>query len=134
MTKRRNLDYFLEAEPPADRRQASSDPLPLPTLDERVTFYLNAIHGPREFTGKERAEAHNVLLDTMAANTETLDVPGPDPLPREGMRGQVKAPSNDPLAGLARLIGQSDPFGEYGAAGRPTSRPSADYSDWSNQP
>src|SRR5215510_1700613 len=50
------------------------------------------------------------------------------------VRGQAKAPNNDPLAELARLIGQSDPFGEYGAAGRPTSRPSADYSDWSNQP
>jgi hypothetical protein len=50
------------------------------------------------------------------------------------VRGQVKAPSNDPLAELARLIGQTDPFGEYGrAAGRPTSRPPAEYSDWSNQ-
>ena len=51
------------------------------------------------------------------------------------VRGQAKAPSNDPLAELARLIGQTDPFGEYGrAAGRPTSPPPAEYPDWSNQP
>src|SRR5262245_9510970 len=51
------------------------------------------------------------------------------------VRGQSKAPSNDPLAELARLIGQTDPFGEYGrAAGRPTSPPPAEYPDWSNQP
>jgi SPOR domain len=51
------------------------------------------------------------------------------------VRGQAKAPSNDPLAELARLIGQTDPFGEYGrAAGRPTSPLPAEYPDWSNQP
>src|SRR5262245_28700704 len=51
------------------------------------------------------------------------------------VRGQAKAPSNDPLAELARLIGQTDPFGEYDrAAGRPTSPPPAEYPDWSNQP
>src|SRR5262245_47775741 len=51
------------------------------------------------------------------------------------VRGQAKSPNNDPLAELARLIGQTDPFGEYGrVAGRPTSRPSAEYSDWSTQP
>jgi SPOR domain len=51
------------------------------------------------------------------------------------VRGQAKAPSSDPLAELARLIGQTDPFGEYGrAAGRPTSPPPAEYPDWSNQP
>src|SRR5262245_121937 len=50
------------------------------------------------------------------------------------VRGQAKAPSNDPLAELARLIGQTDPFGEYGrVAGRPTSPPPAGHSDWSNQ-
>src|SRR5262245_30001849 len=52
------------------------------------------------------------------------------------VRGQAKGPSNnDPLAELARLIGQTDPFGEYGrAAGRPTSPPPAEHPDWSNQP
>jgi|RhiMetStandDraft_4_1073278.scaffolds.fasta_scaffold08655_2 hypothetical protein len=51
------------------------------------------------------------------------------------VRGQAKAPSNDPLAELARLIGQTDPFGEYGrVAGRPTSPPPAEYPDWSNRP
>jgi len=51
------------------------------------------------------------------------------------VRGQAKAPSNDPLAELARLIGQTDPFGEYGRTpGRPSTPPAAEYPDWSNQP
>ncbi|HEU5445496.1 MAG TPA: SPOR domain-containing protein, partial [Pseudolabrys sp.] len=29
-------------------------------------------------------------------------------------RGTGKTPGSDPLAELARLIGQTDPFGEYG--------------------
>jgi hypothetical protein len=51
------------------------------------------------------------------------------------VRGQAKAPRNDPLAELARLIGQTDPFGEYGRTpGRPTTPPPAEYPDWSDQP
>ena len=38
-----------------------------PTLDERVTLYLRAIHGEREYTAKERSAARIVLLDAMAA-------------------------------------------------------------------
>src|SRR5262249_7524012 len=43
------------------------DVLPVPTLDERVTLYLRAIHGNREFTEEERSNARNALLDSMAA-------------------------------------------------------------------
>ena len=51
------------------------------------------------------------------------------------MRGQAKTSANDPLAELARLIGQTDPFGEYGrAASRPASPPPAEYSNWSSRP
>jgi hypothetical protein len=42
--------------------------LPVPTLDERVSLYLRAVHGNREFTEEERSNARNVLLDSMAAD------------------------------------------------------------------
>ncbi|TMJ92550.1 MAG: hypothetical protein E6G76_00120 [Alphaproteobacteria bacterium] len=38
----------------------------IPTLDQRVTLYLRAVHGEREYTAKERSAARIVLLDTMA--------------------------------------------------------------------
>jgi hypothetical protein len=41
--------------------------LPVPTLDERVFFYLRAVHGTRDFTEDERSNARNVLLNSMAA-------------------------------------------------------------------
>ena len=51
------------------------------------------------------------------------------------VRGQAKTSANDALAELARLIGQTDPFGEYGhAASRPASPPPAEYSNWSSRP
>src|SRR5262245_16177275 len=51
------------------------------------------------------------------------------------VRSQAKNPGSDPLAELARLIGQTDPFGEYGrGTGRATSPQPAEYSDWRNQP
>jgi SPOR domain len=55
----------LEAnERPANIRD---DILPVPTLDERVTLYLRAVHGNRDFTEEERSNARNALLDSMAA-------------------------------------------------------------------
>src|SRR5215510_7994466 len=50
------------------------------------------------------------------------------------LRGQAKTSNNDPLAELARLIGQTDPFGEYGRdrAGRASPQPT-EYSDWNSQ-
>jgi hypothetical protein len=50
-------------------------------------------------------------------------------------RGSGKTPGSDPLAELARLIGQTDPFGEYGreAARRSPPSQSVARADW-NQP
>ncbi|HET9175151.1 MAG TPA: hypothetical protein VFN84_02235, partial [Pseudolabrys sp.] len=50
-------------------------------------------------------------------------------------RGSGKTPGSDPLAELARLIGQTDPFGEYGreVARRSSASQSAARADW-NQP
>ena len=53
----------------ANERQANvrDDVLRVPTLDERVSLYLRAVHGNREFTEEERSNARNALLDSMAA-------------------------------------------------------------------
>ena len=53
----------------ANERQANvrDDVLPVPTLDERVSLYLRAVHGNREFTEEERSNARNALLDSMVA-------------------------------------------------------------------
>jgi hypothetical protein len=44
------------------------DQLPLPTLDERASFYLRAVHGDRDFSSQERANARDLILDAMAAD------------------------------------------------------------------
>jgi hypothetical protein len=44
------------------------DQLPLPTLDERARLYLRAVHGDRDFTGNEHANARDLILDAMAAD------------------------------------------------------------------
>jgi hypothetical protein len=53
----------------ADERPTNmhDDVLPVPRLEERVTLYLRAVHGGREFTEEERSNARNLLLDSMAA-------------------------------------------------------------------
>jgi hypothetical protein len=52
------------------------DELPVPTLDERVLFYLRAVHGSRDFTEEERSNARNVLLNSMAAEIAAQVLPG----------------------------------------------------------
>jgi len=51
-------------------------------------------------------------------------------------RAQGKTPGSDPLAELARLIGQTDPFGEYGreSTRRPPTPQPGDRSDWTREP
>jgi hypothetical protein len=36
--------------------------LPLPTLDERASIYLRAVHGDRDFTSAEHATARDLIL------------------------------------------------------------------------
>ena len=69
----------------ANERQPNirDDVLPVTTLDERVTLYLRAIHGSRDFTEEERSNARNALLDSMAAEIASQfqpEVTGPRPL------------------------------------------------------
>ena len=63
----RSQFYQLALEANEGRANVRDDVLPVPTLDERVTLYLRAIHGNREFTEEERSNARNALLDSMAA-------------------------------------------------------------------
>ena len=65
--KTRSPFYRLALE--ANERQANvrNDVLPIPTFDERVSLYLRAIYGNRNFTAEERSNARNALLDSMAA-------------------------------------------------------------------
>src|SRR4029077_13486786 len=67
MTKGR-LPFLSDAEElaPVDVHDPLGE-LPVPTLDERVLFYLRAVHGNRDFTQEERSNARNVLLNSMAA-------------------------------------------------------------------
>jgi len=66
----------------ANERQANvgDEVLPVPTLDERVTLYLRAIHGNRGFTEEERSNARNALLDSMAAEIVAQEVTESQPL------------------------------------------------------
>jgi SPOR domain len=52
------------------------------------------------------------------------------------VRGPAKAPGSDPLAELARLIGQTDPFAEFGrdTARRAPPQQAGDRSDWDTPP
>jgi hypothetical protein len=65
----------------ANERQTNSrdvEALPVPTLDERVTLYLRAINGNRDFTEEERSNARDVLLNSMAGEIVAQVVPVPD--------------------------------------------------------
>jgi SPOR domain len=62
----RSQFYQLALEANEKQGNVGDDILPVPTLDERVTLYLRAIHGNREFTEEERSNARNALLDSMA--------------------------------------------------------------------
>ena len=61
----------------ADERPTNmhDDVLPVPRLDERVTLYLRAVHGGREFTEEERSNARNLLLNSMAAEIVAQVIP-----------------------------------------------------------
>jgi hypothetical protein len=59
--------YQLALEANEGQSNFRDDVLPVPTLDERVTLYLRAVHGNRDFTDEERSNARNALLDSMAA-------------------------------------------------------------------
>jgi hypothetical protein len=63
----RSQFYQLALEANEGEANVGDGVLPVPTLDERVSLYLRAVHGNREFTEEERSNARNALLDSMAA-------------------------------------------------------------------
>src|SRR5262249_60722428 len=63
----RSQFYQLALEANEGQANVRDGVLPVPTLDERVSLYLRAIHGNRNFTEEERSNARNVLLNSMAA-------------------------------------------------------------------
>src|SRR5215831_11190590 len=71
--KTRSPFYRLALE--ANERNVGDDVLPVPTLDERVSLYLRAVHGNREFTEEEGSNARNALLDSMAAEIAAQGIP-----------------------------------------------------------
>jgi hypothetical protein len=54
------------------------DQIPLPTLDERVNFYLRAVYGDRRFTSEEYSGARDLMLRAMA-NDIAARSNGPSP-------------------------------------------------------
>jgi TPR repeat protein len=70
--------------------------LPLPTLDERASVYLRAVHGKRDFTNEEHANARDLILEAMAADiaardTWTRDVAARAVMTRDVMTRDVAA-------------------------------------------
>src|SRR5262249_15372072 len=63
----RSQFYQLALEANEGQANVRDDVLPVPTLDERVSLYLRAVHGNREFTDQERSNARDVLLNSIAA-------------------------------------------------------------------
>src|SRR5215475_11212563 len=73
--------------------------LPLPTLDERASIYLRAVHGDRDFTSAEHANARELILESMAADIAarditTRDVTTRDALTRDALTRDIAARSD----------------------------------------
>jgi hypothetical protein len=65
--------YRLALEANEGQANVRDDVLPVPTLQERVSLYLRAVHGDREFTDPERSNARDVLLNSMAAQIASAE-------------------------------------------------------------
>jgi hypothetical protein len=63
----RSQFYQLALEANEGQSNVRDEILPVPTLDERVSLYLRAVYGNREFTDQERSNARDILLNSMAA-------------------------------------------------------------------
>ena len=71
----RSQFYHLALEANEGQANVRDDVLPVPTLDERVSLYLRAVHGNREFTDQERSNARDVLLNSMAGEITAQGIP-----------------------------------------------------------
>jgi SPOR domain len=80
------IPFLSDAEElaPVDARDPLGE-LPVPTMDERVLFYLRAVHGSRDFTKEERSNARNVLLNSMAAEIAAQVLPA-----KQSSKGELR--------------------------------------------
>jgi len=65
--------------------------LPLPTLDERASVYLRAVHGDRDFTSAEHVNARDLILEAMAAGIAARGVTTRDVTARDVTARDVTA-------------------------------------------
>jgi hypothetical protein len=65
--------------------------LPLPTLDERASVYLRAVHGERDFTCAEHANAREMILEAMATDIAARDTSPRVLATRDFVTGEVAA-------------------------------------------
>jgi TPR repeat protein len=83
------------------------DELPLPTLDERASVYLRAVHGDRDFTSAEHASARDLILEAMAADISERDTSARNVVTR-GVA--ARSDSNSPIAILQDLAPMTTPM------------------------
>ena len=81
----------------ADERASDAhepiEQLPLPTLDERASIYLRAVHGDRDFTSAEHTNARELILEAMAADIAARDTWARDVVARDVVARDVVASS-----------------------------------------
>jgi hypothetical protein len=99
------IPFLKDAEElaPVNARERLGE-LPIPTLDERVLFYLRAVHGNRDFTEEERSNARNVLLNSMAAEIAAQVLPAKQSSKGElpGRKTSMGQTGERPQSGLHR--------------------------------
>src|SRR5260221_12645242 len=88
----RSAFYRLALEANEGQANVRDDVLPVPTLQERVSLYLRAVYGDREFTDQERSNARDVLLNSMAA--EISGQGQPKVTARANVRAQFEGAQN----------------------------------------
>jgi hypothetical protein len=85
--------------------------LPLPTLDERASIHLRAVHGDRDFTSAEYEGARDLILEAMAADIAERDISARDVVARGAAARDVAArsDSNTPIVILQDLAPMTVP-------------------------
>jgi hypothetical protein len=81
--------------------------LPIPTLDERASIYLRAVHGDRDFTSAEHASARDLILQAMAVDIAERDTSARDVVARGAA---ARSDGNAPIAILQDLAPKTVPM------------------------
>jgi hypothetical protein len=105
----------LEDESPPEAARESVSQLRLPTLDERVSLYLTAVYGKRDFGHEAYSDARNRILNAMAAD---IAAKSQTSLPEEPIPPQDTEPNQSAV--LRGLVGY-----QHGYASEHATRPPA---------